>query len=65
MSIYAFFRELRQMKDSLMQRVNDALNRANRLKDKNMEFAYLWTDSRAEYMQNFLTYGRQLTAGIF
>ena len=53
------------MKDSLMQRVNDALNRANRLKDKNMEFAYLWTDSRAEYMQNFLTYGRQLTAGIF
>ena len=36
MSIYAFFRELRQMKDSLMQRVNDALNRANRLKDKNI-----------------------------
>ena len=49
------------MKDQFMQRISDVLLRANRLKDKNMDFAYLWTDSRAEYMQNFLTYGRQLT----
>ena len=61
LEVVSGYRELKQMKDQFMQRVNDVLLRANRLKDKNMDFAYLWTDSRAEYMQNFLTYGRQLT----
>ena len=61
LEVVSGYRELKQMKDQFMQRINDVLLRANRLKDKNMDFAYLWTDSRAEYMQNFLTYGRQLT----
>ena len=40
------------------------MNRANRIKTAHLEYAYLWTDSRVEYMQNFLTYGRQLTQVI-
>ena len=61
LEVVSGYRELKQMKDQFMQRISDVLLRANRLKDKNMDFAYLWTDSRAEYMQNFLAYGRQLT----
>ena len=49
------------MKDILMGRITDVMNRANKIKIAHLEYQYLWTDSRVEYMENFLTYGRQLT----
>jgi dynein heavy chain len=55
-------RELRSMKEQLMSRITDVMIRANKVKTYYTEYAYLWTDSRAEYMNYFLTYGRQLTA---
>ena len=54
-------RELRQMKDLLLTRVTDASNRATKRRTQFLEYSYLWTDSRTEYMHYFLTYGRQLT----
>ena len=46
-------------------RINEVMNRANKLKTSQSEFSYLWIDSRTEYMHNFLTYGRQLTQVFF
>ena len=54
-------RELRQMKDLLLTRVMDASTRATKRKTQFLEYSYLWTDSRTEYMHYFLGYGRQLT----
>ena len=50
--------ELRQMRSQLMNRVQDAMDKANRYKDKHMDYSYIWTDSRKEYMHYFLTYSR-------
>ena len=36
-------------------------NKAERAKNHHMDYSYIWTDSRAEYMHYFLTYSRQLT----
>ena len=49
------------MREQLIMRINEVMNRANKLKTSQSEFSYLWIDSRTEYMHNFLTYGRQLT----
>ena len=54
-------RELRHLKDLLLTRVMDASSRATKRKTQFLEYSYLWTDSRTEYMHYFLTYGRQLT----
>ena len=54
-------RELRQMKELLLSRIMDASNRAIKRKTQFLEYSYLWTDSRTEFMHYFLTYGRQLT----
>ena len=43
-------RELRQMKDLLLGRIMDASNRAIKRKTQFLEYSYLWTDSRTEYM---------------
>ena len=45
----------------LLARVADVMSKANKHKISFFEHAYLWTDSRTEYMHHFLTYGRQLT----
>ena len=52
------------MREQLIMRINEVMNRANKLKTSQSEFSYLWIDSRTEYMHNFLTYGRQLTQVI-
>ena len=54
-------KELKGMKDLLISRISEVLLKANKLKSGQMAYSYLWTDSRTEYMHNFLTYGRQLT----
>ena len=54
-------RELRGMRDLLLTRVMDASTRAIKRKTQFLEYSYLWTDSRTEYMHYFLAYGRQLT----
>ena len=40
------------------------MQKAEKLKNHNMDYAYIWTDSRAEYMHYFLTYSRQLTQEV-
>ena len=47
-------RELRGMKDLLLTRVMDASTRATKRKTQFLEYSYLWTDSRTEYMHYFL-----------
>ena len=54
-------KEIKSMREQLIMRINEVMNRANKLKTSQSEFSYLWIDSRTEYMHNFLTYGRQLT----
>ena len=54
-------RELRGMRELLLTRVMDASTRAIKRKTQFLEYSYLWTDSRTEYMHYFLAYGRQLT----
>jgi hypothetical protein len=44
-----------------MSRVTDVMSKANKHKISFFEHAYLWTDSRTEFMHYFLTYGRQIT----
>ena len=39
----------------------DTSTRATKRKTQFLEYSYLWTDSRTEYMHYFLGYGRQLT----
>lgn len=47
--------------DMLLSRVTDVMSKANKHKISFFEHAYLWTDSRTEFMHYFLTYGRQIT----
>jgi dynein heavy chain len=61
LNVISNHREVKQMKDQLFSRVTDVMTRANKLKGTHMDYAYLWTDSRTEYMHYFLTYSRQLT----
>ena len=58
-------KEIKSMREQLIMRINEVMNRANKLKTSQSEFSYLWIDSRTEYMHNFLTYGRQLTQVFF
>ena len=58
-------KEIKSMREQLILRINEVMNRANKLKTSQSEFSYLWIDSRTEYMHNFLTYGRQLTQVFF
>ena len=44
-----------------MSRVKSVMALANKHKNSHMEHAYLWQESRSEYMHYFLNYGRQLT----
>jgi len=60
-SIISRNKELMQMIDMLMHRVKNVMNAANKYKQNFNDHAYLWQESRAEYMHYFLTYGRQLT----
>ena len=55
-------KELKNMKDTFIARIQDVLNKANKLKTAQNTYSYIWTDSRTEYMHYFLTYSRQLTA---
>ena len=55
-------KELKNMKDTFIARIQDCLNKANKLKTAQNTYSYIWTDSRTEYMHYFLTYSRQLTA---
>jgi hypothetical protein len=52
------------MRSVLMSRVTEVMQKAEKLKNHNMDYAYIWTDSRAEYMHYFLTYSRQLTQEV-
>ena len=54
-------KELKSMRDQLIFRIQEVLSKANKLKTGQNDYAYLWTDSRTEYMHYFLTYSRQLT----
>ena len=56
--------ELKQMRSVLMSRCTEVMQKAEKLKNHNMDYAYIWTDSRAEYMHYFLTYSRQLTQEV-
>ena len=44
-----------------MSRCTEVMQKAEKLKNHHMDYAYIWTDSRTEYMHYFLTYSRQLT----
>ena len=53
--------ELGELRKLFMSRVDLVMEQANAEKESYMEYSYLWTESRQEYMFYFLNFSRQLT----
>ena len=53
--------ELRSLREQLLKRVEEVMEKANAKKATYLDYSYLWLDSRKEYLYNFLNYGRQLS----
>ena len=53
--------ELKQLKKELISRVSLVIEQANNQKNTYLEYSYLWTESRQDYLYFFLNYSRQLT----
>ena len=53
--------ELGELRKLFMSRVELVMEQANSEKQTYMEYSYLWTESRQEYMFYFLNFSRQLT----
>ena len=54
-------KELQNMRRTFIERVEKTIVRANEAKDNYLQYSYLWLESKAEYMHNFLAYSRQLS----
>ena len=53
--------DLTDMRQDLMERVNQIMSKANELKDSFNKYSYLWLDDRKEFMRQFLLYNHVLT----
>jgi dynein heavy chain len=53
--------ELKTLRQDLIARVNLVIEQANSQKNTYLEYSYLWTESRQDYLYFFLNYSRQLT----
>ncbi len=53
--------DLSDMKQELMERVNQIMTKSNEYKDLFNKYAYLWVDDRKEFMRQFLLYNHVLT----
>ncbi len=49
------------MRDEIMSRSSTAVMQAAQYRDSYNEHAYLWTDDRKEFLEQFLKYGHVLT----
>ena len=53
--------DLSEMRQELMERVQNVINQAFAYRNTFRSYEYLWLDDRAEFMQQFLLYGHVLT----
>ncbi|CAG5123286.1 unnamed protein product, partial [Candidula unifasciata] len=53
--------ELSEMRQELMDRVQNIMNKANEYRNSFDNYAYLWVDDRNEFMRQFLLYNHVLT----
>ena len=53
--------ELKMLRKEVISRVKLVIDHANNQKNTYLEYSYLWTESRQDYMYYFLNYSRQLT----
>ncbi|XP_049809049.1 dynein beta chain, ciliary [Schistocerca nitens] len=53
--------DIKEMKQEVLDGVKKVAKEATEFSKKFEEYSYLWLDDRANYMQQFLEYGRQLT----
>ena len=53
--------DLSEMRNTLIDKVNVIINKANDFKDSFNKYAYLWVDDRKEFMRQFLLYNHVLT----
>ena len=53
--------ELSEMRQEVMDRVTNVINKADEYKNSFNVYEYLWVDDRQEFMQQFLMYGHVLT----
>ncbi|CAK8695850.1 unnamed protein product [Clavelina lepadiformis] len=54
--------ELAAMRNDLLNRVGDVMDKALAYSQEFLEYAHLWSDDRQEFMRHFLTYGHILTS---
>ena len=54
--------ELLDLREEIMQRVSNAIDKALEHRSSFDNYAYLWVDDRQEFMHQFLCYGHVLTA---
>ena len=54
-------KEIMSLRSDFMARVDLSIERANIKRNTFLDYSYLWTESRSDYMYYFLNYGRQLT----
>ena len=53
--------DLSEMRQELMERVQNVINQAFAYRNTFRSYEYLWLDDRGEFMQQFLLYGHVLT----
>ncbi|XP_022915026.2 dynein beta chain, ciliary isoform X1 [Onthophagus taurus] len=53
--------DIKEMSDDILQNVDNVVDDAFEFCDNYQTYSYLWLDDRDDYLQQFLTYGRQLT----
>ncbi|XP_074840744.1 dynein axonemal heavy chain 11 isoform X2 [Carettochelys insculpta] len=54
--------DLSEIRQEIMDRVTDVIGKALDYRNSLDTYAYLWVDDRAEFMKQFLRYGRALTS---
>ena len=53
--------ELNEMRQEILDRLSNVMNKATEYQNSLNVFEYLWVDERQEFMQQFLLYGHVLT----
>lgn len=53
--------ELTDLREEIMNQVLEAMKEAQVYREDLYKYAYLWQDSREEFMEQFLLYGKMLT----
>ena len=53
--------ELKKLREDFMSRVESNIEKSNQKMQSYLTYAYLWTESRKDFMYFFINYSRQLT----